>query len=161
MRGSGGTDGGLGQFAIGFLLAGVAVYLFFDSVRVVTEGAGMVSGMLRGRGGGHGMGQTTSMGILFVPFFLGGFSLFVNSRQKWAWALTYLGLGVIAVEILSRIRFYINTNLTHLLLMIILFAAGCAFMFRSYREEEHLAANGKATPSSETKSDKSNVADEA
>ena len=137
MQGSGGTDGGLRQFLIGFGLAALAVYLFFDSVRVVADGAGIVSRALRGRGGGGGgrFGQTTSMGILFVPFFIGVFSLFVNSRQKWAWGLTYLGMAVLAVEIVSRIQFYIDTKLTHLLLMLVLFAAGCALMFRSYEEE--------------------------
>lgn len=133
MQGSGGTDGGVRQFLIGFGLAAVGVYLFFDSVRVVTDGAGMISGALRRRGqGGGGMGGTTSMGILFVPFFLGVFSLFVNSRQKWAWGLTYIGMAILTVEILSRIQFYINTRLTHLMLMLVLFAAGCALMFRSY-----------------------------
>ena len=132
MKGSGGTDGGVGRFLIGFGLAALAVYLFFDSVRVVTDGGGLLSGMMRGRRGGGGMGQTTSMGILFVPFFLGVFALFVNSRQKWAWGLTYLGIAVLAIEIASRFRFYINTKLTHLLVMLVLFAAGCALMFRSY-----------------------------
>ena len=132
MKGSGGTDGGVGKFLIGFGLAALAVYLFFDSVRVVTDGGGILSGMIRGRRGAGGMGHTTSMGILFVPFFLGVFALFVNSRQKWAWGLTWLGIAVLAIEIASRFRFYINTKLTHLLVMLVLFAAGCALMFRSY-----------------------------
>ena len=34
MRGSGGTDGGAGKFLIGLGLSGLALYLFFDSVRV-------------------------------------------------------------------------------------------------------------------------------
>jgi len=137
MRGSGGTDGGVGQFLMGFGLAALAVYLFFDSVQVMTGGSGMMSGMLRGRGGGGngGMGQTTSMGILFVPFFIGIFALFVNSRQKWAWGLTYLGIAILAIEIVSRIQFHVNSKLTHLLMMLTLFAAGCALMFRSYRED--------------------------
>ena len=140
MKGAGGTEGGIGKFVIGFLMAAVAVYLFFDSVRVITDGAGWISGALRGRHGG-GMGLTTSMGIVFIPFFLGVFSLFVNSKQKWAWGLTYLGIGVLAVEIFSRIRFYIDTKLTHLLLMLVLFAAGCGFMFRSYREDSTVSSS--------------------
>ncbi len=136
MRGSGGSDGGLGQFVIGLVMSVVAVYLFFDSVLVRTDGGGMISGMMRGGRGQGGIMETTSMGILFIPFFLGVFALFVNAKQKWAWGLTYIGLGVLAVEILSRIRFVVNMKLTHLGLMLVLFAAGCAFMFRSYREDE-------------------------
>lgn len=116
-------------------MAIAAVYLFFDSVRVSTGHHGAISGMM-GAGRGHGrMNDTTSMGIVFVPFFLGVFSLFVNSHRKWAWILTYAGIAILAVEVLSRVRFVIDTKLTHLLMMFVLFAAGCAFMFRSYRDQ--------------------------
>ncbi len=82
MRGSGGTDGGVSLFAFGLLLAVGGVYFFFDSVRVTTGHAGALSGMFGG-GGGHGrMIDTTSMGILFVPFFVGVFALFVNCASQ-------------------------------------------------------------------------------
>ncbi|TWT99005.1 hypothetical protein [Neorhodopirellula pilleata] len=133
VRGSGGTEGGTRMFGIGVAMAIAAVYLFFDSVRVATGHPGAISGML---GGGRGrLIETTSMGIVFVPFFLGVFSLFVDAQRKWAWGLTYLGIAILAVEVLSRVRFIIDTKLTHMLLMFTLFAAGCAFMFRSYRPD--------------------------
>lgn len=134
VRGSGGTEGGTGMFGLGVVMAIAAVYIFFDSIRVSTGHAGIVSGML---GGGHGQGrliETTSMGIVFVPFFLGVFSLFVDARRKWAWVLTYAGIAILAIEVLSRVRFIIDTKLTHFLAMLVLFAAGCALMFRSYRD---------------------------
>lgn len=133
MRGSGGTDGGTKTFAIGVAMAIAAVYLFVDSVRVATGHSGAISGMLGGGRGGGRMIETTSMGIVFVPFFLGVFSLFVNASRKWAWGLTYIGMAILAIEVLSRVRFVIDTKLTHMLFMLVLFAAGCAFMFRSYR----------------------------
>ena len=77
MRGSGGTEGGLGKFAIGFSLSALATYLFFDSVRVTTGGHGLISGLF-----GYGCGgywETTSMGIIFVPFFLGVIALFYDA----------------------------------------------------------------------------------
>jgi hypothetical protein len=139
MRGSGGTDGGIAEFVIGTVLTGAAVYLFFDSVRVGTGHPGFLSGLISGGGGqGRGMGglgETTSSGILFIPFFLGIFSLFVNARQKWAWYLTYFGIAILAVEIFSRMRFFMETKLTHLMLMLTLLAAGVALIFRSYRDK--------------------------
>ena len=73
-RGSGGTEGGIGMFFLGFALAGVALYFFFDSVRVDTRGYGWLSGAMggggRGGGGMAGLRETTSMGILFLPFLL-------------------------------------------------------------------------------------------
>ncbi len=138
MKGSGGTDGGISTFFFGLAMTVGGIYFFFDSIRVTTGQAGWLSGAI---GGGAGRGRimdTTSMGILFVPFFLGVFSLFVDARRKWAWWLTYFGLAVLAVEVLSRIRFIIDTKLTHLLGMFVLVAAGCAFMFRSYREQSRI-----------------------
>ncbi len=136
MKGSGGTEGGVLDFVIGLCLAGVAIYFFFDSVRVSTGHAGALSGMM---GGGRGHGRlidTTSMGILFVPFFIGVFALFVDARRHWPWYLTFIGIAILAIEILSRIRFIIDTKLTHLLGMLVMFAAGCALMFRSYQDQK-------------------------
>ena len=136
MSGSGGTTGGTGQFFLGFGLSLVAVYFLLDSVRASTEMHGVVSGMMRGRGGGGGarMWGTASMGLIFVPFFLGVASLFYNAKMKWAWLLTWVGLGVILVEIFSRIRFHIDVKATYLLGAIAMFAAGVGLMLRSYRD---------------------------
>ena len=134
MKGSGGTDGGVGLFFFGLIMAIAGVYFFFDSVRVHAGHAGALSGMMGGGRGRGGMMDTTSMGILFVPFFIGVFALFVDAHRKWAWILTYIGIAILAIEVLSRIRFVVDTKLTHLLGMIVLFAAGCALMFRSYRD---------------------------
>ncbi|MFT5125157.1 MAG: hypothetical protein ACI97B_003801 [Verrucomicrobiales bacterium] len=135
--GSGGTQGGVGLFFLGFALAGVALYFFFDSVRVSTGHHGLLSGMMggRGRGGGRGMAETTSMGILFLPFLISTIALFVDSKMKWAWGLLWIGIGILVIEVLSRIRFIMDMKLSHLLIMFVAFAAGAGLMIRSYREE--------------------------
>jgi hypothetical protein len=141
MKGSGGTEGGLGQFAIGFGLAMLALYLFFDSIRV-SSGIGMVSrGLFGGRGSG-GFWETTSMGIVFMPFFLGVLALFYDAKQKWAWWLMWLGVAVMAVEIISCMRFRFDIKTTHFLGMLTLFAAGAAMMMRSYREPDGAGGGG-------------------
>ncbi len=133
MKGSGGTAGGTEQFIIGACMAGAAVYFFFDSVRMLTGGAGLVSGMLGG-GRGTGFWATSSMGIVFVPFGIGVFSLFVDASRKWAWWLTWIGLAILAIEMLSRIQFFMNMKTSHFILMLVLFLFGCALMFSSYRD---------------------------
>ncbi len=135
MIGSGGTKGGVGKYSIGFGLAALATYLFLDSVKVSTMGHGLVSGLNRGLGLG-GFWETTSMGIIFVPFFIGVTALFYNAKWKWAWGLIYLGLIILVIEILSRIRFLLVMKTTHLLLMSVLFAAGVGLMLQSYKEEK-------------------------
>lgn len=143
MRGSGGTEGGIGQFALGFGLAVLALYLFFDSVRVSTAPRGALSMWLQAQDGVEpGLWETTSLGLLFVPFFLGVLALFYDARMKWAWGLMWCGLAVLAIEILSRIRFLMSMKLTHFLGMVALFAAGAALMIRSY----HDASEGRKPP---------------
>ncbi|HPM81804.1 MAG TPA: hypothetical protein PLF81_13945 [Candidatus Anammoximicrobium sp.] len=134
MRGSGGTEGGTGKFLIGFGLSALALYLFFDSVRVATADLGWFTVLARRHAGG-GLLETTSMGLVFVPFFLGVLALFYDARMKWAWGLMWFGVAVLVIEILSRVRFFLNMKTTHLLGMMVLFAAGAALMIRSYRDE--------------------------
>ena len=133
----GGTKGGGPEFmwALGLLLAGVAAYLFFDSVNANTHGAGIVSGAMRsgGHGGGRGVWHTTSMGIIFLPLFIAVVALFVDARYKWAWGLLWLGLAIIVVEILSRLRFEFHMKTSHLILLIVVFAAGVGIMIRALR----------------------------
>jgi len=137
MIGPGGTEGGLGKFVLGLVLAAASLYFFFDSVRVDTTGSGWISGGLRGRGGGGGRGlwDTTSMGIVFLPFFIGIIALFYDSKKKWAWTVTWIGLAIIVIEILSRIRFMMNIKTSHLMIMFVTFAAGAGLMLQSYRDE--------------------------
>jgi len=135
MRGSGGTPGGVPMFVIGFALALLGVWLFFDSVRVTTAPVGALSGGLRRVLGGGPAADTGSAGIVFLPFFLGVLILFHNAVGRFGWWLTWIGVGIIGIEVLSRIEFYISTKLTHLLLMATLFAAGSGLMIRSYRDQ--------------------------
>ncbi len=133
---SGGTEGGFGKFALGFVLSAVSLYFFFDSVQVSTMGNGWVSGALGGRRGAGGFWETTSMGIVFLPFFIGIIALFYKSSMKWAWYVTWIGLAIIVIEIMSRIRFLMQVKTSHLLIMVVTFAAGAGLMLRSYREEK-------------------------
>ena len=132
----------MGKFVLGLVLAATSLYFFFDSVHVTTRGNGWISGGLRGfrgggggGGGGRGMWETTSMGIVFLPFFIGIIALFYDARKKWAWGVTWIGLAIIVIEILSRIRFMMQIKTSHLMIMFVTFAAGAGLMLQSYREE--------------------------
>ena len=133
MRGSGGTPGGVSEFAIGFVLAGLALYLFLDSV-VVSTGVGLIAVGFNGMFGGA-IGDTASTGIVFLPFFVGVTALFYNARTRWGWTTMSLGIAIIVVEILSRIRFLLQMKVTHLMGIIVLLAAGTGLMLRSFRDQ--------------------------
>jgi hypothetical protein len=129
----GGTPGGEAAFfgGLGLLLTALGSYLLFDSVHVVSGGAGVISRFLVTSTGGW---ETTSRGIVFLPLFLGVIFLFTNAKWKWAWALTWVGLGIIAVEILSRMQFMFSMKTSHLILILALIAAGIGLMLRGLRE---------------------------
>jgi hypothetical protein len=134
MKGSGGTEGGISTFVVGFALSALSCWLFFDSVRITTGQQGFVSGYIsqQFRGGSF---ETGSMGLVFIPFFLGVIALFYDAKPKWSWILMYSGLGIIAIEILSRIRFLMNIKSSHLLLLLGMFAAGVGLMLKSYKDD--------------------------
>ena len=107
----------------------LGIYLFFDSVRVHSGQYGWMTGMVgRGR---QGM-ETTSMGIILIPLLIGVGVLFFDASRKWAWWLTGLGLAIIAIEILSRIRFELIMKSTHLLLILGMVAAGAGMALKAY-----------------------------
>ena len=130
----GGSEGGERTFVTGagFVLFALGLYLFLDSIQVMSTPFGMISG----RGGG-GILETTSMGIIFVPFLEGEMVFFYNSEKKWAWWLAGLGLAIICVEILSRVRFILRIKTTSLLLVLGMVAAGAGLLARSYVVGSH------------------------
>ena len=124
----GGKDGGEGLFLGGLALMIAGLYFFLDSVKVSSGQFGAISGMIgRGR---QGM-ETTSMGIVFVPFLIGVGVLFYDSAKRWAWWLSGLGLVLIVIEMMSRIRFVMEIKTSTLLLMFILIAAGAGLVARA------------------------------
>ena len=82
------------------------------------------------------MRETTSMGIVFMPFLVGLIALFYDASKKWAWAVTWIGLAIIVIEMLSRIRFDMQIKTSHLMIMFVTFAAGAGLMLQSYRDEK-------------------------
>jgi hypothetical protein len=100
-----------------------------------------------GRGEG-GMWETTSMGIIFVPFLAGVLVLFYDASKRWGWWLGGLGLAVICVEILSRVRFVLNMKTTSLLLVLGMVAAGAGLLARSY-----MVGSSQAKGAKESKED--------
>lgn len=121
----GGTEGGVVIFFVGAILAILGIYLFFDSVVVRADGRGWLTHAV-------GLGSTTSMGVLFVPFVAGIIMMFYNAKNKIGWAVAGIGVAILAIEILSRIRFGMNVKTTHLLLMLGMFGAGVGLMLRGY-----------------------------
>ncbi|MCK9435524.1 MAG: hypothetical protein M0R32_12185, partial [Candidatus Cloacimonetes bacterium] len=90
----------------GYILIGISSWIFFDSTKMTTLAYGYIGGLFP-RGG---IWDTSSMAIIFVPL-LGGllwliYNFLSGKDEKWAKALSWSGLAIVAVEILSRVRFH-------------------------------------------------------
>jgi hypothetical protein len=141
----GGTEGGESAFlgGLGLVLAALGLYLLFDSVQVVSGGAGLIS---RALVGGMGGWETTSRGIVFAPLMLGVVLLFYNSKWKIGWGLLWVGLAIIVVEILSRLQFMFSMKTSHLMLILAMVAAGIGLLMRGLREESAAAKTKPENP---------------
>ncbi len=133
----GGRAGGEVTFLIGLLLSVVGLYLFFDSVRITSGHGGLISNLVGGRGrhgggGASGLGQTTSMGIVIVPLFIGIVALFFDAKKTWAWVLTWAGIGILIIEIVSRFRPHFDVKASHAIIMLVMIAGGLGMMLRGY-----------------------------
>lgn len=118
----GGSPGGLGVFLAGCALSITSAWFFVDSVRVTTFGAGWMSGLVGG-----------STGVVFLPLLAGVIALFYDARKLWGWVLFAVGFAILVVEILSRLQFFLNLKLSHLLIMLVSFGAGIGMILRSLR----------------------------
>lgn len=144
----GGSEGGEVKFLVGLLMSVGGLWLFFDSVNVTSGHPGLLSGAIRGGGGGGGgLWQTTSMGIVLVPLFIGVVALFFDVRRTWAWVVTWIGVAILVIEIVSRFRPEVRMKVSHGILMLILIAGGLGLMLRAYVE----IRKGSRSSDSETK----------
>ena len=133
VAGAGGTPGGTSLFFIGLVLAGAGLWFFLSNVHVVTRDVGVFYGAFNRGVFGGGM-PAASTGVIFAPIFIGLVMLFYDARLKWGWALFYVGLAIIVIEILSRIQFLMQIKTSNLLLMLGMVAAGIGMMLRSFRD---------------------------
>ncbi len=138
----GGSQGGEVKFLIGLLLTAGGLWLFFDSVHFTTAQHGWISGAMRGRQDGAGLGQTTSMGIVLIPLFIGVAALFFDAKRAWAWIVTIIGIAVLIVEIVSRFRPQFQVKGTHAVIMLVLMAGGLGMMLRAYVEDRQASSSG-------------------
>ena len=123
----GGTPGGLSEFVGGAALCAVSFWML--SSRVMVHGGHLFGGMIGdfGRGGGFA--------VLLLPFVAGVVLLFRDGRSRWGCALCGLGLGLIALDVITSLQLtFMATPLPQFLLMAGSLAAGVGLMLRSLRD---------------------------
>lgn len=125
-EGAGGTPGGVGEFFIGILLAGIGCYLLFSHVQVHSSYWNFF--------GGRELGS--SFGISLLPMLFGVGILFVNGKSRLGWFLAVGGLLFILAGILMNLDIYFTrTSLMNTLVMLICIAAGFGLIVKSLRPQ--------------------------
>jgi len=120
MKGAGGTQGGVGQFFVGLLMAVGGSYLLTSQVSV---SSGFWSWF-----GPH------TFGLTLLPLVVGIGLLFFDGRSRLGWLLTAAGAVIIFLGILMNLRIYFEpTSLYNTLIMLVLLAGGLGLVARSLK----------------------------
>ena len=120
MRGAGGTEGGVGQFLLGVVMAVGGAYLLTQQV-MVTSGFWAWFG-------------PQTFGLSLLPLVIGIGVLFFDGKSAVGWLLTVCGAAIVFLGILTNLHLYFApTSLFNTLAMLILLAGGLGLVARSLR----------------------------
>ena len=119
-RGAGGTEGGLGTFFIGFVMAVAGGYLLTNQV-TVTSGYWRIWGY-------------NGFGLTLLPLVVGIAFLFFDGKSIVGWVLTVAGAVILFVGIIMNLDIYFRaTSLFNTLVMLVLLLGGIGLVARSLR----------------------------
>ena len=120
LRGAGGTEGGLGTFFLGFVMAVAGGWLLTNQV-TVTSGYWRLWGY-------------NAFGLSLLPFVVGIAFLFFDGKSIVGWVLTIAGAVIIFVGIIANLEIYFrSTTLFNTLLMLVLLLGGIGLIARAVR----------------------------
>jgi uncharacterized protein len=120
LRGAGGTEGGLGTFLIGFVMAIAGAYLLTNQVTVT--------------GGFWHVGGYNTFGLTLLPFVVGIAFLFFNGKSVVGWVLTVAGAVILFTGIIMNMNVYFrSTSLFNTIVMLVLLLGGIGLVARSLR----------------------------
>lgn len=120
MRGAGGTEGGIGTFLLGFVMAVAGGWLLTNQVMVTS--------------GGWYLWGHNAFGLSLIPLVIGVCWLFFDGKSIFGWLLTLAGAVIIFVGILTNLDIYFRpTSLFNTILMLVLLAGGIGLVARSLR----------------------------
>ena len=135
MRGAGGTDGGIGQFLIGFVMMCSGFYLLFNAI-TVRSAFGLGMGLYGFSAFGTQVSVTT--GMVLVPFMFGIGMMFYNSKNKVGWLLTGGSLVALGFGVIASIQFSLRSmSAFELITILVLAIGGLGLFLRSFRPLEH------------------------
>ncbi|HEY1217637.1 MAG: hypothetical protein ABSE42_10765 [Bryobacteraceae bacterium] len=116
----GGTPGGLGRFAMGFIMTCAGAYFLADRVTVV--------------GSYWNFYGDRSFGVTLIPMLIGIGLLFWNGKSIIGWLLTVAGAIFILAGVIANMHiFFQPTSLFQTIVMLVLLVGGLGLIARSLR----------------------------
>ena len=120
LRGAGGTEGGIGTFLIGFVMAIAGGYLLTNQVTVTSNF--------------WHIGGYNAFGLTLLPLVIGIAFLFFDGKSVIGWVLTLAGAVILFVGIIVNLDIYFrSTSLFNTLIMLVLLLGGIGLVARSLR----------------------------
>ena len=126
MRGAGGTNGGIGQFFLGFLMMCGGFYMLLNSITVTTS-FGM--GLKLFAFGAFGTNFGITSGMIMIPFMFGVGIVFYNSHNLLGWLLTVGSLAALIFGVIASIHFSFRAMSAFDLIVILIMAVGGRGLF--------------------------------
>lgn len=128
IEGAGGTEGGIGQFLIGFFMMCGGGYMLLNAIKV-TSHFGLGYSLYRFGGGG---GFSVTSGMILIPFILGIGIIFYNSRNIFGWLLATGSLTAMIFGVISSISFTMrHMSAFDLITILVLLVGGIGLFLRS------------------------------
>ena len=118
--GAGGTQGGVGEFLAGLMMAVAGAYLLTNQVTVTTNY--------------WQFWGVPAFGLTLVPLCVGIGMLAFNGKSVFGWLLTMSGAVIILAGIIMHLDIYFRpTSLFNTIFMLVLLAGGIGLIARSLR----------------------------
>ena len=131
MRGAGGTNGGVGQFFIGFIMMCVGFYWLLNSITVHSS-FGLANSLYHLSLFNSSFSITS--GMVLVPFIFGIGLVFYNSRNILGWLLAIGSLAALIFGVIISLQFNLrNMTAFELLVVLILAVGGHGLFLRSLK----------------------------
>ena len=129
IKGAGGSDGGIGQFFIGFIMMIAGGYLFLNNIQVGQSWSGGFGYSLFSIGG---FGVTS--GYVMFPFIFGIGMVFYNSKNIIGWLLTIGSIVMLGAGVIASLRFtFVRMTAFELIMILVLLIGGIGLFLRSLR----------------------------
>ncbi len=126
-RGAGGTNGGIGRFLIGLIMAVAGGYLFLNAVHISHTfhlGRRLYS---------FGSFNLTS-GMVLIPFIFGIGFIFYDYKSIIGWVLSIASLLMLGFGVISSIQFRLRSmSVFELIMILILLVGGIGLFVSSFK----------------------------